>query len=194
MLRKLLAAVVAPTDIPRNTVIATPTENIDLYYIDPADTQIARLGLHYTTVGETNLIGFHVQPNYSTATGETYAIMGMTLWAEYIDGIAVVTVESSGSLGSITGFSTAAGAAVGDSVLTVPDPDVSGSKFYFKAQASTAPSAPTYLEQFDPAGWTEVVDDQVVSTTNGHKYRLVEVNGFGQAIADANGTVTAKTA
>ena len=42
--------------------------------------------------GETNLIGFHVNGNYNTAVGETFAIMGMTLWAEYLDGIAVVTV------------------------------------------------------------------------------------------------------
>lgn len=77
--------------IPRNTVIATPVENIDLYYIDPGDSEFARLGLNYTTQGETNLIGFHAQGNYSTAVGETYAIMGMKLWAEYLDGIAVVT-------------------------------------------------------------------------------------------------------
>ena len=96
-------------------------------------------------------------------------------------------------MGSITGFSTAAGTNVGDAVLTVPDADVAGGKFYFKAQASTAPSDPAYLSEFDPTGWTAVVDDQVVSTTNGHKYRLVEVNGTGQAIASATGTVTAKT-
>lgn len=182
-------------DIPRGTVIACPVENIDLYYVDPADTEFAKLGLAYTTVGETNLIGFHAQGNYSTATGETYAIMGMTLWAEYLDGIAVVTVEASGSLGSVTGFSTAAYTAgsAGDSQLTVPEPTVSGGKYYFKAKASTAPSAPTYLSQFDTTGWTEVVDDQVVATTNGHKYRVVEVNGSGQVIASADGTVAAKT-
>jgi len=75
-------------------VLATPSENIDLYYIDPGDSEFARLGLNYTTQGETNLIGFHAQGNYSTAVGETYAIMGMKLWAEYLDGIAVVTVNS----------------------------------------------------------------------------------------------------
>lgn len=179
--------------IARNTVIATPVENIDLYYLDPGDSEFGRLGLNYTTQGETNLIGFHAEGNYNTAVGASFALMGMALWAEYLDGIAVFTVEASGSLGSVTGFSTAAGtAAVGDSVLTVPDPTVSGGKYWFKAQASTAPSAPTYLAQFDTTGWTEVVDDQVVSTTNGHKYRVVETNGTGQAIATADGTVTAK--
>lgn len=82
--------------IARNTVIATPVENIDLYYADPGDSEFAKLGLQYTVQGETNLIGFHAQGNYSTAVGESYAIMGMALWAEYLDGIAVVTVNAGG--------------------------------------------------------------------------------------------------
>ena len=83
-------------DIARGTVIAVPVENIDLYYVDPNDSEFARLGLDYTTQGETSLIGFHAQGNYGTAVGETFAIMGMTLWAEYLDGIAVVTVGDAG--------------------------------------------------------------------------------------------------
>ena len=81
------------TQIARNVVLATPVENIDLYYIDPGDSEFARLGLNYTTQGETNLIGFHAQGNYSTAVGESYALMGMALWAEYLDGIAKITVS-----------------------------------------------------------------------------------------------------
>lgn len=83
------------TRIARNKVIATPSENIDLYYIDPGDSEFARLGLNFTTQGETNLIGFHAQGNYSTAVGESFALMGMKLWAEYLDGIAVITVTGS---------------------------------------------------------------------------------------------------
>lgn len=93
--------------IARGDVIATPVENIDLYYIDPSDSDFARLGLDYTTQGETNLIGFHAQGNYSTAVGESYALMGMALWAEYLDGIAVV---SFGSAGGATGATGATGA------------------------------------------------------------------------------------
>lgn len=184
-------------DIARGTVIALPVENIDLYYIDPSDSDFAQLGLNYTVQGETNLIGFHANGNYGTAVGESFAIMGMALWAEYLDGIAVCTVEASGSIGSVSGFSTAAytgtGSKTGDAELTVPDPTVAGGTYWFKAQASTAPSAPTYLTIMDTTGWTQVVDDQVVATTNGHKYRVVELNGAGQVIATADGDVTAKT-
>lgn len=82
------------TQIARGTVLATPVENIDLYYIDPSDSEFAKLGLNYTTQGETNLIGFHAQGNYSTAVGESYALMGMALWAEYLDGIAKATFSA----------------------------------------------------------------------------------------------------
>lgn len=78
--------------IAKNKVIAVPVENIDLYYIDPADSDFAKLGLNYTVKGETNLIGVHVDGDYSRATGDMYAIMGMKLWAEYLDGIAVATI------------------------------------------------------------------------------------------------------
>lgn len=181
-------------DVQRGRVIALPVENIDLYYIDPGDSEFARLGLNYAVDGETNLIGFHAEGNYTTAVGESFALMGMALWAEYLDGIAIVDMVAAGSsIGSISGFSTASGGSAGKSKLTVPDPDVSGGKFYFKSQASSAPAAPAYLAQFDPTGWTEVVDDQIVTATNSHKYRVVEVNGSGQAIATADGTVTAGT-
>lgn len=77
-------------EIKQGRVIATPVENIVMYYVDPGDSDFAKAGLVYTTgVGETNLIGFHTQGNYNTAVSEAFAIMGLTLFAEYIDAIAV---------------------------------------------------------------------------------------------------------
>lgn len=83
-------------EVKRGTVIATPVENIVLYYIDPSDSNFARAGLQYTTDGETNLIGFHTQGNYNTAVSESFALMGMTLFAEYLDAIAVMTFSAAG--------------------------------------------------------------------------------------------------
>ena len=79
-------------EVPRNVVIATPVNNIINYYVAPSDSDFARAGLVYRTFGETPLIGYHVQGVYKNATSESYAIMGMTLMAEYIDGIAYVTI------------------------------------------------------------------------------------------------------
>ena len=175
-------------DIPSGTVIACPIENIDLYYIDPSDSDFAQLGLEFTTDGETNLIGFHAEGNYSHAVGETYAIMGMTLWAEYIDGIAVVKIEASGSVGAAT-FTSGAGTTAGTKItVTGPATLKSDWKFYVKAQASTAPSTPSYKEPVD-SSWTEIfpnlttgIADNVTGFTTGHKMVMAITNGSGQTI------------
>lgn len=86
--------VILSSEISRGKIFATPVENIVLYYVDPGDGDYAQLGLNYTVQGETNLIGFHANGNYSTAVGESFAIMGMKLWAEYVDGIANITVTN----------------------------------------------------------------------------------------------------
>lgn len=86
------STVILSSEIEAGKVIAVPADNIVLYYVDPGDGDFAQLGLNYTVQGETNLIGFHANGNYNTAVGESFALMGMKLWAEYIDGIAVVTV------------------------------------------------------------------------------------------------------
>ena len=92
--------------IASKTVIALPVENIDLYYIDPSDSEFAQLGLSYTVDGDTNLIGFHAEGDYSRASGDSFALMGMTLWAEYLDGIAIVTVGSSNTNPTVTASSS----------------------------------------------------------------------------------------
>jgi hypothetical protein len=46
----------------------------------------------YTTDGEANLVGFHVEGNYRNAVSESFALMGMTLMCEYLDGIATVDI------------------------------------------------------------------------------------------------------
>lgn len=84
---------IVSSEIERGTVIAIPAENLVLYYVDPS-TEFARLGLVYTTDGDTNLIGFHAQGNYGTAVGESFALMGMKLWAEYADGVAIITIDA----------------------------------------------------------------------------------------------------
>lgn len=80
-------------EIAKGKVIATPVDNIAMYYVDPSDSDYAKAGLVYTTAGEaSNLIGFHTQGNYTTAVSESFAITGVTLFAEYLDGISVQTI------------------------------------------------------------------------------------------------------
>lgn len=77
--------------VARGKVFATPVENIVMYYVDPSDGGFANAGLEYTVDGVTPLLGFHTEGNYRNAVSENYAIMGVVLFAEYLDGIANVT-------------------------------------------------------------------------------------------------------
>ena len=128
-------------DIARGKVIALPVENIDLYYINPADSDFKKLGLDYTVEGETNLIGFHANGDYSHAVGESFALMGMTLWAEYIDGIAVVdigtatftAVENPSGNPSEKGYFE----KIGDEYIPTSDTTVVVDKTYYTRTVST---------------------------------------------------------
>lgn len=110
------------SEIGRNTVIATLADNIILYYVNPSNSDYARLGLNYTVQGETPLIGFHANGNYNTAVGESFAIMGLRLWAEYLDAIAVINVDANSA--SITFDSAEIKVSVGgtgsNTVVKVP--------------------------------------------------------------------------
>lgn len=92
--------VIISSEIPSGTVIAIPADNIILYYIDPSDGDFAELGLNYTTGnGPTNLIGVHKEGVYGRVSGDTHALLGMKLFAEYLDGIAVVSIATGTALG-----------------------------------------------------------------------------------------------
>lgn len=96
------STVVISSEIPENTVLAIPADNIVLYYIDPGDADFSEIGLNYTTGnGETNLIGIHKEGVYGRVSGDTHALMGMKLFAEFIDAIANIKVgtASGASLG-----------------------------------------------------------------------------------------------
>lgn len=177
-------------EIPRGRVIATPVENIVLYYVDPSTSDFARAGLVYTTDGETNLIGFHVEGNYHTAVSESFAIMGMTLFAEYLDGIAVIDVDSTPTLGTLT-VQSAAGTASGDTKLTVTPIKESPTNVYkYKTDPSTAPVV-TYGQSV--RNWTTWDGVSDITATTGHKITVVEADSTYKAQNAGNAIVTAMT-
>lgn len=180
------------SEVARGLILATPVENMILYYVSPDDSDFARAGLQYTTDGETNLIGFHVQGNYNTAVSESFALMGMTLMAEYLDGIAVCNYK--GSMSSITFTSGAGTTTTGSTKLTVTAPETIPADwtFYAKAASGTAPSAPDYGAAV-PSGWTKItlangVADNVAGFTSGHKMTMIAANAAGQVVG-ASGSV-----
>jgi hypothetical protein len=177
-------------EIQRGRVIATPVENIVLYYVDPSTSDFARAGLVYTTDGETNLIGFHVEGNYHTAVSESFAIMGMTLFAEYKDAIAVIDVDSTPTLGNLT-IVSAAGTESGTTKLTVtPGKESTNNVYKYKTDPTNAPTV-TYGQNVRT--WSTWDGTSDITATTGHKITVVEADGTYKALNAGNATVTAQT-
>lgn len=177
------------SEIKRGRVIATPVENIVLYYIDPATSDFARAGLQYTTDGDTNLIGFHTEGNYRTAVSECYAIMGMTLFAEYLDAIAVMDVESDTTLTNLT-VTSAAGATVGTTKLTVSPAKASGNSYKYKLGSTAQPVVYGQIVK----NWTAWDGTADITAENGQVATVVECDSAYKAVGEGHASVTVKAA
>lgn len=177
------------SEIPRGQVIATPVENIVLYYVDPNESDFARAGLVYTVSGETNLIGFHTQGNYHTAVSEAFAVMGLTLFAEYIDAIAVITIDETPTLGTLT-VNFVAGTATGDTKITVnPDKENANNVYKYKVAAD----AVTVGYGQNLRNWSTWDGKADIKATTGQKITVVECDGTYKALNSGSASVTAKS-
>ena len=176
------------SEIPRGTVIATPVENIVLYYVDPNESDFARAGLVYTVSGETNLIGFHTQGNYHTAVSESFAIMGLTLFAEYIDAVAVGTINATQTLGTLTVNSTA-GSKSGDTKVTVTPTKVSAGNVY-KYKVASSETSVDYGQNVK--NWSAWDGESDITATTGQVITVVECDSTYKALSAGHATVTAK--
>jgi hypothetical protein len=176
------------SEIPRGTVIATPVENIVLYYVDPNESDFARAGLVYTVSGETNLIGFHTQGNYHTAVSEAFAIMGLTLFAEYIDAIAVGTINTTQTLGTLT-VNSAAGSKSGDTKVTVTPEKVSAGNVY-KYKVASSETAVDYGQNVK--NWSAWDGESDITAATGQVITVVECDSTYKALSAGHATVTAK--
>lgn len=177
------------SEIPRGQVIATPVENIVLYYVDPNESDFARAGLVYTVSGETNLIGFHTQGNYHTAVSEAFAVMGLTLFAEYIDAIAVITIDETPTLGTLT-VTSAAGTVTGNTRITV-NPAKENSNNVYKYKVATDAVTVGYGQNL--RNWTTWDGKADVKATTGQKITVVECDGTYKALNAGSASVTAKS-
>ena len=176
-------------EIQRGRVIATPVENIVMYYVDPADSDFARAGLEFTVDGETPLLGFHTQGNYSTAVSEAFAIMGVTLFAEYIDGIAVIDVDATPTLGTLT-VQSAAGTDTGTTALTVtPAKEKTTNVYKYKLGAS----AETVTYGQNVKNWSAWDGHSDINAAAGQKITVVEADSTFKAQNAGNATVSVKS-
>ena len=176
------------SEIPRGTVIATPAENIVLYYVDPNESDFAKAGLVYTVSGETNLIGFHTQGNYHTAVSESFAIMGLTLFAEYIDAVAVGTIDTTQTLGTLT-VNSAAGSKSGDTKVTITPAKANAGNAY-KYKVASSETAVDYGQNVK--NWSAWDGESDITAATGQVITVVECDGTYKALSAGHATVTAK--
>ncbi len=176
------------SEIPRGKVIATPVDNIVLYYVDPSDSDFAKAGLVYTVAGETPLIGFHTQGNYHTAVSEAFAIMGMVLFAEYLDGISVISFGGSETLGDLT-VASAAGTDSGTTKLTVtPAKGNEGNAYKYKVASSQT----TVEYGQNVKNWSAWDGKSDITAATGQVITVVECDSTYKALSAGHATVTAK--
>lgn len=176
------------SEIPRGTVIATPVENIVFYYVDPNESDFAKAGLVYTVSGETNLIGFHTQGNYHTAVSESFAIMGLTLFAEYIDAVAVGTINTTQTLGTLT-VNSAAGSKSGDTKVTVTPAKVSAGNVY-KYKVASSETSVDYGQNVK--NWSAWDGESDITAATGQVITVVECDSTYKALSAGHATVAAK--
>lgn len=180
------------SQIPENTVIATPLNNIVAYYVDPSDSEFARAGLVYTTDPATGFIGFHVQGNYDRVISELNAIMGVRLFAEYLDAIAYISVGSSSTqtLGALT-VTSEEGSETGATKITVNPQLASINGVYkYKTNASAA-TAVTY--GMDVKTWTRWDGVSEIETTNGYHVTVVEADENFKAVRSGDVVAAVKS-
>ena len=176
------------SEIPRGQIIATPVENIVLYYVDPNESDFARAGLVYTVSGETNLIGFHTQGNYHTAVSEAFAIMGLTLFAEYIDAIAVGTINATQTLGTLT-VNSAAGSKSGNTKVTVTPTKASAGNAY-KYKVASSETTVDYGQNVK--NWSAWDGESDITAATGQVITVVECDSTYKALSAGHATVEAK--
>ena len=182
--------------ISRGNVIALPVENVIANYVRPDNNAFKAAGLDFMVDESPDglpVLGLHTNGNYDNFTGEMQAALGLVLFAEYLDGIAQVKIEASGSLGAIT-VASAAGTATGDSKITVTYTAGVGEVLYYKDASAAA--TPTYKQVLDLTGWTVIVPEtggnNIEGLTSGNTITVVSVNGAGQAVASGNATIVVK--
>lgn len=110
-----------PDTIISGRCIATFLDNLICYYIDPNDDAFTKLGLKYTTDGETPFIGVHVDPDYKRGVGSIFAVLGLTLFAERIDLISNVTITTGSATNGAVTVTPASDMATGSPATGVSD-------------------------------------------------------------------------
>ncbi len=174
------------SEISEGNVIATPLNNIIGYYVDPADSEFAKAGLSYTTDSTTGILGFHSEGNYGRALSESFAIMGIRLFAEYLDAIANITIDLTPTLETLM-VTSAAGTATGATKLSVSPAKEDATDVYKYKAGEVAVSYGQNVKS-----WTAWDGESDINAVTGSKITIVEADADFKAMKSGVVTVTAK--
>lgn len=180
------------SQIPEDTVIATPLNNIIAYYVDPADSEFVKAGLSYTTDAATGFIGFHAQGTYERAISDMFAIMGLRLFAEYLDAIAYISVGSADTqkLGELA-VESKAGSEIGKTKLTV-EPQLASINNIYKYKVSSDTTSVAY--GMDVKSWAKWDGASEIAAASGNHITVVEADKGYKAVRSGDVVAEVKAA
>lgn len=173
------------SEIPQGRVVATPVNNMKVYYVDPGDSEFTQIGLPYTTDPQVPYIGFHTEGNYRRAQSEDYALMGIKIFFEYVDAVAVITVADSTELTKIT-VTPSAGTAEGTTKAAVSGN--TGNNLKYKLGTAAIP----VVYGQNVRTWPNFTANADIPATTGQTLTVVEYDNYYKAIGSGSAAVTVK--
>lgn len=177
------------SEVPQGRVIATPVNNMKVYYVDPGDGELEQIGLAYTADPEVPYIGFHTEGNYRRAQSEDYAIMGIKIFFEYVDAVAVITVSDAPELGTIT-VTPAAGSVEGTTKATLSG--TAGTEGnVLKYKLGTAATPVEYGENV--RNWPVFTQGADIPATTGQYLTVVEADQWYKVVGSGSAAVVLNT-
>lgn len=173
------------SEVPQGRVIATPVNNLNVYYVDPADSEFAQAGLAYTTDPDVPYIGFHTEGVYQRAQSESYAIMGLTIFAEYLNAVAVITITDAPTLKTIT-VTPAEGSVEGTTKATLSGTvGTAGNVLKYKLGDAAIPVE--YGENV--RNWSVFAQSADIEATAGQYITVVEADQWFKAVGSGSAAV-----
>lgn len=172
--------------IPQGKIVATPSQNLILYYVDATANDFNKAGFLFRTDNETNLIGVHVEGNHNTDVSELSTVMAMGLFSEYLDGIAVIAIEE---VMPVLKVVSAEGSSSGKTAITVTGYTLgSGDSYKYKV---TDDEIVVRKGDSTASGWTSWNGSAEITAATG-KHIAIVVSNTNAVVAAGETTVTAK--
>lgn len=173
--------------IPQGKIVATPSQNLILYYVDATANDFNKAGFLFRTDNETNLIGVHVEGNHNTDVSELSTVMAMGLFSEYLDGIAVIAIED---VMPVLKVVSAAGSSSGKTAITVTGYTLgSGDSYKYKV---TDDEIVVRKGDSTASGWTSWNGSAEITAATG-KHIAIVVSNTNAVVAAGETVVTAAT-